>query len=176
LCSLGQFSKQIAKMADKSCTIRTRKFLTNRLLQRKQFVSAAARGPVARRAPDLSAAPLTPPAAPQVVDVLHPGRATVSKVAIAPGSGQAAAQRRARRARGVLKPSRPPQAEIREKLASMYDAKDPSCVFVFGFRTQVSSAAGPRAARRLPRRWGTSRGAGAARRAQARPRAAAQPL
>jgi hypothetical protein len=39
----GQFSKQIAKMADKSCTIRTRKFLTNRLLQRKQFVSAAER-------------------------------------------------------------------------------------------------------------------------------------
>jgi len=34
-----------------SCTIRTRKFLTNRLLQRKQFV----------------------------LDVLHPGRANVSK-------------------------------------------------------------------------------------------------
>mmetsp|Transcript_32520 Transcript_32520/g.52685 ORF Transcript_32520/g.52685 Transcript_32520/m.52685 type:complete len:133 (-) Transcript_32520:273-671(-) len=38
-------------MAEKTCTIRTRKFLTNRLLQRKQFI----------------------------VDVLHPGRANVPK-------------------------------------------------------------------------------------------------
>eukprot|EP00197_Chlamydomonas_leiostraca_P002766 CAMPEP_0202857068 /NCGR_PEP_ID=MMETSP1391-20130828/147_1 /ASSEMBLY_ACC=CAM_ASM_000867 /TAXON_ID=1034604 /ORGANISM="Chlamydomonas leiostraca, Strain SAG 11-49" /LENGTH=131 /DNA_ID=CAMNT_0049535825 /DNA_START=33 /DNA_END=428 /DNA_ORIENTATION=+ len=38
-------------MADKTCTIRTRKFITNRLLQRKQFV----------------------------IDVLHPGRPNVSK-------------------------------------------------------------------------------------------------
>jgi len=40
-----------AVMSDKSCTIRTRKFITNRLLQRKQFV----------------------------IDVLHPGRPNVSK-------------------------------------------------------------------------------------------------
>merc|ERR1712190_263738 len=38
-------------MSDKACRIRTRKFITNRLLQRKQFV----------------------------VDVLHPGRPNVSK-------------------------------------------------------------------------------------------------
>ncbi|RRR13592.1 hypothetical protein CVV73_26615, partial [Enterobacter hormaechei] len=38
-------------MSDKTCTIRTRKFITNRLLQRRQFV----------------------------VDVLHPGRPNVSK-------------------------------------------------------------------------------------------------
>mmetsp|Transcript_5324 Transcript_5324/g.9205 ORF Transcript_5324/g.9205 Transcript_5324/m.9205 type:complete len:131 (-) Transcript_5324:543-935(-) len=38
-------------MADKTCTIRTRKFITNRLLQRKQFI----------------------------IDVLHPGRPNVSK-------------------------------------------------------------------------------------------------
>merc|ERR1711998_711328 len=38
-------------MGDKSCTIRTRKFMTNRLLSRKQFV----------------------------IDVLHPGRANVGK-------------------------------------------------------------------------------------------------
>jgi|UniRef100_A0A7S3B6V9 small subunit ribosomal protein S24e len=38
-------------MSDKTCTIRTRKFMTNRLLARKQFV----------------------------VDVLHPGRANVPK-------------------------------------------------------------------------------------------------
>ena len=39
-------------MADKACRIRTRKFMTNRLLQRKQFV----------------------------IDVLHPGRPNVPKV------------------------------------------------------------------------------------------------
>ncbi|KAK7258729.1 hypothetical protein RIF29_24311 [Crotalaria pallida] len=58
-------------------TIRTRKFMTNRLLSRKQFI----------------------------VDVLHPGRANVSK------------------------------AELKEKLARMYDVKDPNSVFVFKFRT-----------------------------------------
>ncbi|KAH8972641.1 hypothetical protein BDL97_01G001500 [Sphagnum fallax] len=38
-------------MAERACTVRTRKFMTNRLLARKQFV----------------------------IDVLHPGRANVSK-------------------------------------------------------------------------------------------------
>lgn len=52
--------------------------MTNRLLARRQFV----------------------------VDVLHPGRANVSK------------------------------SEIKDKLASMYDVRDPQCIFVFGFRTQ----------------------------------------
>lgn len=66
------------KMAEKSCTIRTRKFMTNRLLSRRQFI----------------------------VDVLHPGRANVSK------------------------------EELREKLSKMYDVKDNNCVFVFGLRTQ----------------------------------------
>jgi small subunit ribosomal protein S24e len=65
-------------MADKACTVRTRKFMTNRLLGRRQFI----------------------------VDVLHPGRANV------------------------------PKAEIREKLAKMYDAREADAVFVFGFRTQ----------------------------------------
>ncbi|XP_012569885.1 small ribosomal subunit protein eS24z [Cicer arietinum] len=58
-------------------TIRTRKFMTNRLLARKQFV----------------------------VDILHQGMANVSK------------------------------AEIKEKLALMYNVKDPNTVFVFKFRT-----------------------------------------
>eukprot|EP00877_Chromochloris_zofingiensis_P008574 jgi/Chrzof1/3970/Cz13g15140.t1 len=62
----------------RACTIRTRKFMTNRLLARRQFV----------------------------VDVLHPGRANVSK------------------------------SEIKDKLASMYDVKDANQIFVFGFRTQ----------------------------------------
>eukprot|EP00250_Pteridium_aquilinum_P005358 c15467_g1_i1 orf=197-613(+) len=66
-------------MADlKNCTVRTRKFMTNRLLSRKQFV----------------------------VDVLHPGRPNVSK------------------------------AELKEKLAKLYEVRDPQSVFVFGFRTQ----------------------------------------
>ncbi|KAI3741873.1 hypothetical protein L1987_59551 [Smallanthus sonchifolius] len=66
------------KMADtKAVTIRTRKFMTNRLLSRKQFV----------------------------IDVLHPGRPNVSK------------------------------AELKEKLARMYEVKDPNAIFVFKFRT-----------------------------------------
>ncbi|MCO5567621.1 hypothetical protein L7F22_021315 [Adiantum nelumboides] len=66
-------------MADlKNCTVRTRKFMTNRLLSRRQFV----------------------------VDVLHPGRPNVSK------------------------------AELKEKLAKLYEVRDPQSVFVFGFRTQ----------------------------------------
>ncbi|KAL4572037.1 hypothetical protein LXL04_018805 [Taraxacum kok-saghyz] len=66
------------KMADtKAVTIRTRKFMTNRLLSRKQFV----------------------------IDVLHPGRPNVSK------------------------------AELKEKLARMYEVKDPNGIFVFKFRT-----------------------------------------
>ncbi|KAL6527654.1 ribosomal protein S24A [Orobanche minor] len=64
-------------MADKAVTIRTRKFMTNRLLSRKQFV----------------------------IDVLHPGRANVSK------------------------------AELKEKLGKMYDVKDQNAIFVFKFRT-----------------------------------------
>lgn len=65
-------------MADtKAVTIRTRKFMTNRLLSRKQFV----------------------------IDVLHPGRANVSK------------------------------AELKEKLSRMYEVKDPNSIFVFKFRT-----------------------------------------
>lgn len=42
----------------------------------------------------------------QIVDVLHPGRANVSK------------------------------EELQEKLAKMYDAKDSNVVFVFGLKTQ----------------------------------------
>ncbi|KAI9195723.1 hypothetical protein LWI28_017477 [Acer negundo] len=61
----------------KAFTIRTRKFMTNRLLSRKQFV----------------------------IDVLHPGRANVSK------------------------------AELKEKLGKMYDVKNESSIFVFKFRT-----------------------------------------
>mmetsp|Transcript_28499 Transcript_28499/g.90825 ORF Transcript_28499/g.90825 Transcript_28499/m.90825 type:complete len:127 (-) Transcript_28499:91-471(-) len=65
-------------MSEKTCTVRTRKFMTNRLLQRKQFI----------------------------IDVLHPGRPNVSK------------------------------AELKEKLAKMYDCKDNQLVSVFGFKSQ----------------------------------------
>ncbi|CAG9463864.1 unnamed protein product [Pedinophyceae sp. YPF-701] len=64
-------------MAEKSVTIRTRKFMTNALLQRKQFV----------------------------LDVVHPGKANVSK------------------------------EDIRERLVKMYDVKDVNTVQVFGMRT-----------------------------------------
>ncbi|CAM0882474.1 unnamed protein product [Alopecurus aequalis] len=58
-------------------TLRTRKFMTNRLLSRKQFV----------------------------LEVIHPGRANV------------------------------PKAELKEKLAKMYDVREPNCIVVFKFRT-----------------------------------------
>jgi len=58
-------------------TLRTRKFMTNRLLSRKQFV----------------------------LEVIHPGRANVSK------------------------------AELKERLAKVYEVKDPNTIFVFKFRT-----------------------------------------
>ena len=66
-----------------AATLRTRKFMTNRLLGRKQFVSGGERsvgrapGPAWRLAA-LMAAPCPPTL--QVLDVLHPGRANVSKV------------------------------------------------------------------------------------------------
>ncbi|RFS87622.1 hypothetical protein CH426_26550, partial [Klebsiella aerogenes] len=64
-------------MSDKAVTIRTRMFMFNRSLARKQFI----------------------------IDVLHPGRANVSK------------------------------AELKEKLSRMYEVKDPNAIFVFKFRT-----------------------------------------
>ncbi|PWZ22147.1 40S ribosomal protein S24-2 [Zea mays] len=57
--------------------LRTCKFMTNRLLSRKQFV----------------------------LEVIHPGRPNVSK------------------------------AELKERLAKIYEVKDPDCIFVFKFRT-----------------------------------------
>uniref|UniRef100_A0A453SED3 40S ribosomal protein S24 n=1 Tax=Aegilops tauschii subsp. strangulata TaxID=200361 RepID=A0A453SED3_AEGTS len=63
--------------ATTAVTLRTRKFMTNRLLARKQFV----------------------------LEVIHPGRANVSK------------------------------AELKERLAKVYEVKDPNCIFVFKFRT-----------------------------------------
>ncbi|KAI0531076.1 hypothetical protein KFK09_000627 [Dendrobium nobile] len=65
-------------MADsKAVTIRIQKFMTNRLLLRKQFV----------------------------IDVHHPGRPNVSK------------------------------AELKNKLAKLYDVKDQNSIFVFNFKT-----------------------------------------
>nr|KJB38080.1 hypothetical protein B456_006G238800 [Gossypium raimondii] len=76
--SISTFKEpQLKAMADKAVTIRTRKFMTNRLLSRKQFI----------------------------IDVLHPGRPNVSK------------------------------AELKEKLARMYEVKDQNSIFVFKFRT-----------------------------------------
>ncbi|KAM3241385.1 hypothetical protein ACQJBY_054392 [Aegilops geniculata] len=65
-------------------TLRTRKFMTNRLLSRKQFV----------------------------LEVIHPGRANVSKA-----------------------DPRVSQADLKERLAKIYEVKDSNCIFVFKFRT-----------------------------------------
>nr|ACG30451.1 40S ribosomal protein S24 [Zea mays] len=62
--------------ATSAVTLRTRKFMTNRLLARKQFV----------------------------LEVIHPGRANVSK------------------------------AELKERLAKAYEVKDPNTIFVFKYR------------------------------------------
>merc|ERR1711920_229669 len=75
---MGERSEGGAAMSEKACTIRTRKFITNRLLLRRQFV----------------------------VDVLHPGRANVSK------------------------------DELREKIGKMYNVSEPKTIVLFGFRTQ----------------------------------------
>lgn len=61
---------------DKTCTIRTRKFINNKLLSRKQFV----------------------------VDVIHPGRASV------------------------------PKAELTAKMAKMYKVADEKLIMVYGFK------------------------------------------
>lgn len=39
----------------------------------------------------------------------------------------------------MLHPGRPnvPKSELKDRLAKMYDVRDPNCIFVFGFRTQV---------------------------------------
>ncbi|CAA6671630.1 unnamed protein product [Spirodela intermedia] len=71
--------------AKAAVTIRTRKFMTNRLLSRKQFV----------------------------IDVLHPGRANLQ------GGFASLAE----------------AVELKEKLATVYDVKDQSAIFVFKFRT-----------------------------------------
>ena len=41
----------------------------------------------------------------------------------------------------VLHPGRPnvPKSELKERLSKMYDVRDPNCIFVFGFRTQVGA-------------------------------------
>ncbi|KAI5013502.1 hypothetical protein ZWY2020_034614 [Hordeum vulgare] len=70
--------------ATTAVTLRTRIFMTNRLLARKQFV----------------------------LEVIHPGRANVSKRSCACA-----------------------HAELKERLSKVYEVKDPNCIFVFKFRT-----------------------------------------
>ncbi|KAL5211263.1 hypothetical protein ABZP36_022110 [Zizania latifolia] len=95
-------------------TLRTRKFMTNRLLSRKQFV----------------------------LEVLHPGRANVSKVRfVVESSGDrrflgfaCSMDLRLTRARCCCL-LRLMQADLKDKLAKMYEVKDSNCIFVFKFRT-----------------------------------------
>lgn len=67
-----QYQAPVDKTPKKACTIRTRKFMTNRLLHRRQFVSVVCYSPCPSRLIGLL----------QVVDVIHPNRATVSKLEI----------------------------------------------------------------------------------------------
>ena len=64
-------------MSDKTCTLRTRKFITNRLLLRKQFVSPLLAWWLWIRI-------LLRVVSSQVIDVLHPGKPNVSKVRTGP--------------------------------------------------------------------------------------------
>ena len=85
-------------------TLRTRKFMTNRLLARKQFV----------------------------LEVIHPGRANVSKVGRSTPLTLFP--------RFLLRFMADPevvcaQAELKERLAKVYDVRDTNCIFVFKFRT-----------------------------------------
>ncbi|RRT67011.1 hypothetical protein B296_00035171, partial [Ensete ventricosum] len=60
---------------------------------------------------------LFPPFSSNVIDVLHPGRANVSKVFC------------------LFWWSATLQAELKEKLAKLYEVRDPDTIFVFKFRT-----------------------------------------
>lgn len=64
-------------MADSTVTLRTRKFIRNSLMNRRQMI----------------------------IDVIHPNRANVAK------------------------------SELKEKLVALHQVKDPSTVFIFGFKT-----------------------------------------
>lgn len=107
----------------KTCTVRTRKFMTNRLLQRRQFV----------------------------VDVLHPGRPNVSKVRpkdpsrTVCGRGGIGGTRDPKmgadqcnlvRSDGMRSIRFQLQAELQEKLGKMYNVSDTKAIILFGFRTQ----------------------------------------
>ncbi|XP_066378309.1 small ribosomal subunit protein eS24z-like isoform X1 [Miscanthus floridulus] len=87
--------------ATAAVTLRTRKFMTNRLLSRKQFV----------------------------LEVIHPGRANVSKVGDLVLSSFLGDVRRDLDGMSFV------QAELKERLSKLYEVKDSNCIFVFKFRT-----------------------------------------
>ncbi|RVX20970.1 40S ribosomal protein S24-2 [Vitis vinifera] len=97
----GGTPSQRENMADRAVTIRTRKFMTNRLLSRKQFVTALRKNGTSAQ---LGLAQYFVYRC-WIIDVLHPGRPNVAK------------------------------AELKDKLAGMYEVKDPNSIFVFKFRT-----------------------------------------
>ena len=92
----------------------------------------------------------------QVIDVLHPGRPNVPKVITCPPSSHAQDGQVLYDCQTTLLPF--PlgvlpawadsmhvliQAELKEKLGKMYDVRENSSVFVFGFRTQVLPGLNP---------------------------------
>ncbi len=83
----------------------------------------------------------------QIIDVLHPGRPSVSKVWAAYFKGAATGgHSRSSAAHPALAAWL--QTELKEKLASTYDVKDQTGIFLFGFRTQASRSVGPFKGRR----------------------------
>lgn len=152
-------STQSFKMAEKACTLRTRKFMTNRLLARRQFVSWAQDGMQARATQDgaftdrpcrlgsLCAGP----------GCAAPRPCERPQGACWPGGGEslgACGPARARplyRAQGIERTYNSgssdlsvSQTELRSRLAKMYGAKDDKLVSVFGLRTQVRARSGVR--------------------------------
>lgn len=103
-------------MADSKVTIRTRKFLSNRLLNRKQFVCRSHFCLIWKFLflyAFFSKEPLyhfSYPS-PQVIDVIHVGVACPSK------------------------------AELRDAIAKMYKVKDSKCVAIYGVKTGMEIAA-----------------------------------
>ncbi|KAF8696268.1 hypothetical protein HU200_037171 [Digitaria exilis] len=106
--------------ANTAVTLRTRKFMTNRLLSRKQFSPSF-------HLPSSLFRPFSRSAL-QVLEVIHPGRANVSKVRSRPPVLYAPLLYR-----WLL--SWISGLRLKERLAKVYEVKDPNTIFVFKFRT-----------------------------------------
>ena len=144
LCSRRRTLPALGSMSDSAVTLRTKKFITNRLLQRKQFVRCrppdGARQPCSLGRfgagidpPSLHSTSRTRCACLQVCEVIHPGLASVSKSDIKDKLAKlykvrAPLPRRRPRvcAASTPHPGRTPGLTPQ--------VSDPSCVLVYGFK------------------------------------------